>query len=73
MAIHEYLCLTCNSTYEIEHKITEDPIVICEKCDRVMEKQFPLTPTRFKIKGSCHRNEYTKFGRNPDGSTTKVD
>lgn len=40
MPRYDYKCLLCKHVYEIEHKITEDPEIMCPKCIFKCQRQI---------------------------------
>ena len=40
MPRYDYKCLSCNTSYEITHKITEDPEIMCPKCSFICKRQI---------------------------------
>lgn len=40
MPRYDYKCLQCEHIYEIEHKITEDPEIMCPKCKFLCRRQI---------------------------------
>jgi len=40
MPRYDYKCLLCEHVYEIEHKITEDPEIMCPKCIFKCQRQI---------------------------------
>jgi len=40
MPRYDYKCLLCKKVYEIEHKITEDPEIMCPKCTFKCQRQI---------------------------------
>lgn len=40
MPRYDYKCLQCEHIYEIEHKITEDPEIMCPKCNFLCRRQI---------------------------------
>jgi predicted nucleic acid-binding Zn ribbon protein len=68
--IFNYYCSTCDKEYEI--RVTKsDDVVLCLQCERQLEKQFTPSFSGFKIKGSCHRNDYNAICRNPEEKPKK--
>ena len=63
MPIYEYACAACESEFEVEQRITEDPLKTCPKCrSRRIKKLISLT--NFSLKGG---------GWYADGYTRKSD
>jgi putative FmdB family regulatory protein len=40
MPRYDYKCLSCETLYEITHKITEDPEIMCPKCNFICKRQI---------------------------------
>jgi len=51
MPIYEYACERCNSEFEVEQRITEDPLKRCPSCRSVKVKRL-ISQTSFVLKGS---------------------
>lgn len=50
MPTYEYACDKCNSEFEVEQRITEDPIKTCPKC-RSRKVRRLISQTSFVLKG----------------------
>jgi putative FmdB family regulatory protein len=51
MPIYEYKCLGCGSHVEKMQKVSDEPLIICEKCGEKLEKQWSLSGFQFKGAG----------------------
>ncbi len=51
MPIYEYACERCDSEFEIEQRITEDPLKRCPSCRSPKVKRL-ISQTSFVLKGS---------------------
>ncbi len=40
MPRYDYKCLSCEKIYEITHKISEDPEIMCPKCSFICKRQI---------------------------------
>ena len=40
MPRYDYKCLSCEKIYEITHKISEDPDIMCPKCSFICKRQI---------------------------------
>lgn len=40
MPRYDYKCLSCETSYEITHKITEDPEILCPKDSFICKRQI---------------------------------
>jgi putative FmdB family regulatory protein len=50
MPIYEYACAKCESEFEVEQRITDDPIKTCPKCRSRRVKRL-ISQTSFSLKG----------------------
>ena len=50
MPVYEYACAKCESEFEVEQRITEDPIKTCPKCRSRRVKRL-ISQTSFALKG----------------------
>ena len=50
MPIYEYACAKCESEFEVEQRITEDPIKTCPRCKSRRVKRL-ISQTSFSLKG----------------------
>ncbi len=50
MPTYEYGCEACNAKYELEQRITEDPIKKCKKCGKLKAKRL-ISGGNFMLKG----------------------
>ena len=50
MPIYEYACAKCESEFEVEQRITEDPVKTCPKCRSRKVKRL-ISRTSFVLKG----------------------
>jgi len=51
MPIYEYACERCDDEFEVEQRITEDPLKRCPSCRSVKVKRL-ISQTSFVLKGS---------------------
>ena len=51
MPIYEYACEKCKSEFELEQRITDDPVKSCPKCRSRKVKRL-ISRTSFVLKGS---------------------
>ena len=51
MPIYEYACEKCKSEFEVEQRITDDPVKSCPKCRSRKVKRL-ISRTSFVLKGS---------------------
>jgi len=50
MPTYEYGCEACGAKYELEQRITEDPIKKCKKCGKLKAKRL-ISGGNFMLKG----------------------
>lgn len=50
MPTYEYGCEACGARYELEQRITEDPVKKCKKCGK-MKAQRLISGGNFMLKG----------------------
>ncbi len=50
MPTYEYGCEACGANYELEQRITEDPIKKCKKCGKLKAKRL-ISGGNFMLKG----------------------
>ncbi len=50
MPIYEYACAGCDSEFEVEQRITDDPVKTCPKCRSRRVKRL-ISQTSFVLKG----------------------
>ncbi|CAN5631546.1 hypothetical protein BH18ACI1_BH18ACI1_21020 [soil metagenome] len=51
MPIYEYKCLGCGLRVEKMQKVSDEPLIVCEKCGEKLEKQWSLSGFQFKGAG----------------------
>ena len=73
MPIYEYRCDQCGDSFEVMQKMSEDPIVECEKCGGSLHKV--LHPVAIHFKGSgFYTTDYGKgSGRRTGGRDSGSD
>ena len=79
MPIYEYECGKCESQFEVEQRITDDPIKTCPKCRSKKVKKL-ISQTSFVLKGggwysdlySSEKPDKKTDGK-PDGKTPDGD
>lgn len=55
--IYEYECQTCKHTWEVEQKISDDPVKKCPKCKKLKAKRLISGGSSFVLKGGGWANE----------------
>lgn len=59
MPTYGYKCTSCNHTFEVLQKVSDEPVKTCEKCNKEVKKI--LYPVGIMFKGSgFHVNDYGK-------------
>lgn len=48
--IYEYYCTSCQNEWEVEQKITEETIKICNKCEKFTAKKL-ISKSTFILNG----------------------
>jgi putative FmdB family regulatory protein len=70
MPTYSYLCDACGSSFEIEQRITEDPIKKCVECGKP-EARRQITSGNFILKGGGWYSD--GYGSKPAASAAKID
>jgi putative FmdB family regulatory protein len=70
MPTYSYLCDACGSSFEIEQRITEDPIKKCVECGKP-EARRQITSGNFILKGGGWYSD--GYGSKPSASAAKID
>ena len=71
MPIYEYACEKCESEFEVEQRITDDPIKTCPHCRSRKVKRL-ISKTSFVLKGGgWYSDLYSSGKRNDDKPTEK--
>jgi putative FmdB family regulatory protein len=70
MAIYEYACEKCESEFEMEQRITDDPIKTCPRCKSKKIKRL-ISRTSFVLKGGgWYSDLYSSSGAKDDKVAT---
>ena len=80
MPIYEYACAKCESEFEVEQRITEDPIKTCPQCRSRRVKRL-ISQTSFVLKGggwysdlySSNKNDKTEGKGESGGESSTTD
>ena len=68
MPIYGYRCSNCGHEFEIQQKITDQPLKACPKCEGKLAKI--LYPVGISFKGSgFYTTDYKGSGKSSDGSS----
>lgn len=68
MPIYEYACEKCESEFEVEQRITDDPIKSCPRCQSRKIKRL-ISRTSFVLKGGgWYSDLYSSSGAKSDGA-----
>jgi putative FmdB family regulatory protein len=68
MPIYEYACAKCESEFEVEQRITEDPIKTCPKCRSRKVKRL-ISRTSFVLKGGGWYSDLYSSNNNANDKT----
>ena len=69
MPIYGYRCSNCGHEFEIQQKITDQPLKSCPKCQGKLAKM--LYPVGISFKGSgFYSTDYKTSGKSSDGSSS---
>ncbi len=73
MPIYEYRCDECGDSFDVLQRMSDDPLVTCEKCGGTLRKV--LHPVAIHFKGSgFYTTDYGKgSGRRPGGRDGSAD
>ena len=73
MPIYEYRCDACGDSFDVLQRMSDDPLVTCEKCGGTLRKV--LHPVALHFKGSgFYTTDYGKgSGRRPGGRDGSAD
>jgi putative FmdB family regulatory protein len=67
MPVYEYACEKCKHEFEVEQRISDDPIKTCPKC-RARKVKRLISRTSFVLKGSgWYSDLYASPGAKKDG------
>ena len=67
MPVYEYACEKCKHEFEVEQRISEDPVKTCPKC-RARKVKRLISRTSFVLKGSgWYSDLYASPGAKKDG------
>ena len=71
MPIYEYACDKCSHEFEVEQRITEDPIKTCPEC-RSRKVRRLISRTSFVLKGGgWYSDLYSSTGKSDKGGPDK--
>jgi putative FmdB family regulatory protein len=73
MPIYEYACAKCESEFEVEQRITEDPLKTCPQCRSRRIKRL-ISQTSFTLKGGgWYADGYAGNGTSKESDTKSGD
>jgi len=73
MPIYEYACERCDDEFEVEQRITEDPLKRCPSCRSVKVKRL-ISQTSFVLKGGgWYSDLYSSRKDGKDGKSSSKD
>ncbi len=72
MPIYEYACEKCESEFEVEQRITDDPIKSCTRCKSKKVKRL-ISRTSFVLKGGGWYSDLYSSGGAKDEKAAKPD
>lgn len=72
MPTYVYRCKACNSTFEVEQRITEDPLTDCQLC-RASAVERLITGSSFVLKGTgWYKTDYGSSSSSSGKSSVKA-
>ena len=72
MPIYEYACEKCDREFEVEQRITEDPIQACPHCSSDQVKRL-ISKTSFVLKGGGWYSDLYSSSKGDDKAAEKPD
>ena len=73
MPIYEYRCDECGDSFDVLQRMSDDPLVTCEKCGGTLRKVMHPVAIHFKGSG-FYTTDYGKgSGRRPGGRDAAAD
>jgi putative FmdB family regulatory protein len=70
MPIYEYACEKCKSEFEVEQRITDDPVKTCPQCKSRKVKRL-ISKTSFVLKGGGWYSDLYSSGKGSDNKPTE--
>ncbi len=71
MPIYEYACEKCESEFEVEQRITADPVKTCPGCKSRKVKRL-ISKTSFVLKGGGGYSDLYSSGKDKDAKPTET-
>ncbi len=70
MPVYEYECKDCEKVFEVQQRITDDPLTICPECQGEVRKLMSMTS--FQLKGGgWYADGYASNSKNGGGNAEK--
>jgi putative FmdB family regulatory protein len=69
MPLYEYECKKCNKVFEVQQKISDEPLKECPECHSPVKKIMSLNSFRLKG-GGWYADGYASTGSSSSGSSS---
>ncbi len=70
MPIYEYECQACEKIFEVQQRMTEDPLKTCPQCEGELKKL--ISASSFRLKGGGWYSDGYSSAANNSGSSEKT-